>query len=197
MRIRADGIPAPQGSVKAIAIKRGGQYTGKVAVVSASPAHGGWRNEVARAAAAELKAAGLGIGDLPLFPADTPCTVEMRFYLPRPRSHFGTGRNAGQIKPQFAEAWPMVKDWDKLARTVCDALQLAGVVADDKQFVGSPGVWRIFADYCQPGADIWVERPPPGIPALSLMPGIRNHRIGRGPLVDFKTGQILMSGEEE
>jgi Holliday junction resolvase RusA-like endonuclease len=203
MHIWVSGDPAPQGSVNAFALKKGGQYTGRVGMRSASSAHASWRNDVARAAAEELKRAGLTLADLPLFGADWACSVEIRFYLPRPKSHFGTGRNAGQIKPQFATVWPMVKDFDKLTRTILDALQLAGVVADDKQFVGTPGIWRIYADYCVPGADIWVEPAPPGIPALALMPGLRrrdgfgsSNAAGRA-LVDFKTGQILVSGEGE
>jgi crossover junction endodeoxyribonuclease RusA len=206
MHIWVSGDPAPQGSVKAFAIKKGkgkdAHYTGKVGIASASPAHGSWRNEVVRAAAEELKRAGMTLADLPLFGADWPCSVEIRFYLPRPKSHYGTGRNAGQIKPQYATVWPLVKDFDKLTRTILDALQLAGVVADDKQFVGTPGIWRIYADYCQPGADIWVEPAPAGIPALSLMPGLRRKdRLepgpGRPPLVDFKTGAVLVSGESQ
>jgi Endodeoxyribonuclease RusA len=195
MHIRVSGDPAPQGSVNAFALKKGGQYTGRVGMRSASSAHAEWRNQVTIAAAKELHAAGLAMADLPLFGKESPCSVEIRFYLRRPVSHFGTGRNAQQIKPQYAEAWPMVKDFDKLTRTILDALQLAGVVADDKQFVGTPGIWRIYADYCVPGADIWVERAPPGIPALALMPGLPT--FARPPLVDFATGAVLVSGEDQ
>jgi len=199
MHIWVSGDPAPQGSVKAFAIKKGkgkdAHYTGKVGIASASPAHGSWRNDVVIAAAKELYKADLAMADLPLFGAEQPCSVELRFYLPRPKSHFGTGGNAGKVKPQFATAWPMVKDFDKLTRTILDALQLAGVVADDKQFVGSPGIWRVFADYCVPGADIWVEPAPPGIPALTLMPGLRWRAEPRPP-VDFRTGGMLVTGEE-
>src|SRR5260370_23539303 len=156
---------------------------------------GAGRNDVAPAAPKELNQAGLMLADLPLFAKDLPCSVQITFYLPRPKSHYGTGGNAGQVKSQFAAAWPMVRDFDKLTRPILDALQLAGVVADDKQFVGSPGIWRVFADYCVPGADIWVEPAPPGIPALTLMPGLRWRAEPRPP-VDFRTGGMLVTGEK-
>jgi Holliday junction resolvase RusA-like endonuclease len=59
------------------------------------------------------------------------------FYVPRPKSHFGTGRNAKILKDS-APAYPTSRnlgDWDKLARAVGDALTQAKVIADDKLVV--------------------------------------------------------------
>jgi Holliday junction resolvase RusA-like endonuclease len=56
--------------------------------------------------------------------------IELEFHMPRPGSnagnsggHYGTGRNAGIVKPQFVDAFHTSKpDLDKLERAVGDAL---------------------------------------------------------------------------
>lgn len=66
------------------------------------------------------------------------------FVLPRPKAHYGTGANAGRIKPSYEKALHTVKpDLDKLMRAIGDALtldkgDLAGLprpIADDAQIV--------------------------------------------------------------
>lgn len=53
------------------------------------------------------------------------------FTMPRPKGHFGSGRNAGVVKPS-APAFPVGKpDTDKLLRSTQDALKDAGVLLDD------------------------------------------------------------------
>lgn len=195
MHIRVNGTPAPQGSVKPYAAKKKtGEFTGKIGLRSDSPKHAVWRNAVVEAAERELhRGAGLKRGGY-LFGPGVPCVYRISFYFPRPLSHYGTGRNAGVLK-ESAPAWPMTMDIDKLQRTVLDALQLAGVVADDKQFAGTAGVWRVYADFNAPGADIWVDPAPAGIPALSagptmLMPTVQT----RSALADLKTGDLLARG---
>lgn len=63
-----------------------------------------------------------------------PLMVYVTFFTPRPKCHYGTGRNAGKLKddaPQYPTGRPDVL---KLARAVEDAL--TGVVwADDAQIV--------------------------------------------------------------
>ena len=55
--------------------------------------------------------------------------------MQRPKSHFGTGRNAGKLKPS-APKYPAVKpDVDKLSRAVHDALTIANVIDDDSRIV--------------------------------------------------------------
>ncbi|MFC3348230.1 RusA family crossover junction endodeoxyribonuclease [Streptomyces echinoruber] len=57
--------------------------------------------------------------------------LEVVFTLRRPRSHYGTGRNAGVVKPS-APQFPIGKpDTDKLLRSTQDALKDAGVLLDD------------------------------------------------------------------
>jgi Holliday junction resolvase RusA-like endonuclease len=90
-----------------------------------------WRQDVA--AAAEKATDENGVRRRYL--GDTPIVVDVAFYMPRPKGHYGTGRNAGQIKAS-APAFPTVKpDVDKLARAVLDALKTAGIYRDDAQVV--------------------------------------------------------------
>lgn len=87
---------------------------------------------------------------------DGAVTLEVWAFLPRPRVHFGTGRNAERLKPA-APRVPVTKpDFDNLAKLVADAL--AGVAFHDdagvadgivhKRYAGGPGEpvragWRI------------------------------------------------------
>ena len=41
---------------------------------------------------------------------DGPVSVTVDFYLPRPKSHYGTGRNAGALKPS-APAEHLIVAW--------------------------------------------------------------------------------------
>ena len=62
-----------------------------------------------------------------------PVGVEVTFTLPRPKGHYGTGRNAHTLKGS-ALTLPVghsTGDVDKLLRLLLDALQDAGVLPDD------------------------------------------------------------------
>jgi Holliday junction resolvase RusA-like endonuclease len=67
--------------------------------------------------------------------------VELRvtFYFPRPVGHFGTGRNAGQLRSGAPSHHTISPDLDKLVRCLGDALTKV-VWIDDKQ------VTRLFAE---------------------------------------------------
>lgn len=130
VRFTVPGLPAPQGSKRVV---RG-------RLIDAN--HAALRPYRAAVAAAAAKAVGLPLDDPDALqgaleghtPVREPVAVELRFGLPRPAGHWGTGRNAGVLKPS-APAYPAVKpDVDKLTRAVLDAL--TGVVwVDDAQVV--------------------------------------------------------------
>jgi Holliday junction resolvase RusA-like endonuclease len=63
-----------------------------------------------------------------------PVTLRAVFIFPRPKTHFGTGRNAERVK-ESAPGWKTTApDLDKLVRALGDAL--TGVVfRDDAQIV--------------------------------------------------------------
>lgn len=68
-------------------------------------------------------------------PLDGPVGADVTFTMPRPKNHYGTGRNAGRLKPWAAGLiWHTVyPDTDKLLRGLGDALSKAGVWGDDAQ----------------------------------------------------------------
>lgn len=116
------GVPQPAGSKRAF----NHATTGRVVVVDDARKSRPWKQEVAGAA---NMAAGSFRGLL-----DGPLRLELVFWMPRPKGHYGTGRNAGKVRPS-APRFPAVKpDVLKLARAVEDAL--SGIVyRDDAQIV--------------------------------------------------------------
>lgn len=64
-----------------------------------------------------------------------PLWLDVDFYFHRPKAHFGTGRNAGKLKPS-APWYPhkVVKDLDNLVKNTADALNNI-VYVDDRQIV--------------------------------------------------------------
>lgn len=59
----------------------------------------------------------------PRLPADVPLKLVVTFISERPKSHFGTGRNAGILKPSARPAPTSVPDLDNLVKLICDGLQ--------------------------------------------------------------------------
>lgn len=114
------GIPRPQGSKRYLG-------PGKV-VESGAKRLAPWRADVRAAAEQALGDDGPGV----LW--DQPVKVQLIFWLPRPKAHFGSGRNADKVKPS-APRWPAGRpDLDKLARAVLDAIT-GVVIADDSTVV--------------------------------------------------------------
>jgi Holliday junction resolvase RusA-like endonuclease len=110
------GTPGPQGSKNRNAA--GALYESSAKVKP-------WRQDVKQAAVDALA------HDEAWKPLDEQVHLEVVFTLPRPRSHYGTGRNAGVLKtsaPQHPAGKP---DLDKLLRSTQDALKDAGVLRDD------------------------------------------------------------------
>lgn len=67
-----------------------------------------------------------------------PVEVRMDFYFPRPKSHYGTGRNADVLKNSAPKSHIKKPDVDNLAKAVMDALSEKsgiGLWKDDTQVV--------------------------------------------------------------
>jgi len=111
------GDPAPQGSKR---------YLGDGRMVESSTRVASWRADIRAVAESVMKPRHEALWAVPV-------AVELDFYLSRPKSHFGTGRNAQKIK-ESAPNWPGRPDVDKLARAVLDALT-GLVIADDSTVV--------------------------------------------------------------
>lgn len=71
------------------------------------------------------------------FRAGEPLELSAQFWVKRPKGHYGTGRNAGIIKPRLVGARPTGKpDFSNLVKLAEDGLVLGGLVPDDDQIVG-------------------------------------------------------------
>ena len=109
------GVPAPQGS----------KTRTKWGVREDNPATRPWRTAVAWEATVAMQ------GRLPL---DGPLALHVDFYFPRPKSHYGSGRNAAELKAAAPLLHSVKPDCDKLLRALADSL--SGIVCrDDAQFV--------------------------------------------------------------
>ena len=142
------GTPAPAGSKRAFAIKRGGVPTGQIAVSDASPKSKPWKAEI-------RQAVGRAMEDRA--PFEGPLAVEFTFYVHRPKGHFGTGRNANYLRPSAPELPAVKPDLLKYARSVEDAMS-GCVYRDDSQITterlrkryGTPERVEIRVTYDQP-----------------------------------------------
>ena len=135
------GIPVPQGSM--VRAKWGVRHSNE----NLEP----WRDTVTAAAikAAERAEWVQALG---------PVAVSLTFYLPRPKAHYGTGGNAGQLKTSAPHHHAKKPDVDKLARAILDALTVAAVWRDDDQ-VARLHATKVFADI-RTGVVITVQELP-------------------------------------
>lgn len=85
-----------------------------------------------------------------------PVKVSIVFYFPRPKGHYRTGKHAGQLKWAAPRRHYVKPDWDKIARSTCDAITESGALGDDCEI--STGIVRkLYADGWPSGAVIVIE----------------------------------------
>ncbi len=132
------GIPAPGGSKRAFLHR----VTGKIIVKDDCKRNKDWRTTVKAFAVDHF-----------LQPFRGPVKVTVIFQMPRPKGHFGSGKNAGKVKDS-APPFPITKpDATKLWRAAEDSLK--GIAwLDDSQVVRQTVV-KIYSD--TPGAQIMIE----------------------------------------
>lgn len=137
------GTPAPQGS------KRGfvNPKNGRVIITEDSQKTKPWRQDVRAAALTAMTGRD---------PLDGPLEVTIAFAMARPGYHFGTGRNAGVLKPTAPTYVDKKPDIDKLARSTLDALTEARVFRDDAQVSALNIVKGYATDPQKPGAHITI-----------------------------------------
>ena len=82
----------------------------------------GHRYDPSAADKAEFLEAVRLLGALPPVPLDEPLAVDIEFSMPRAKSHFRTGRFAGQLKGTAPRHHCSVPDVDNLAKFVLDSL---------------------------------------------------------------------------
>lgn len=130
------GIPAPQGS----------KVRTRYGMREDNPATKPWRSAVAWEATAAMTGRPAFVG---------PVTVNVRLYFPRPKGHYGTGRNANTIKTTAPAYCATKPDLDKLVRAIGDAIT-GIVVRDDSQIVSLHALKL----YGTPSAVVYVEELP-------------------------------------
>ena len=140
------GTPGPQGSKTRNA--HGAMYESSAKVKP-------WREAVKTAALDALH------HDDAWAALDGAVWLDVQFSLRRPKHHYGTGRNAGRLKPS-APPYPTGKpDLDKFVRSTQDALKDAGMLADDSVVasLSASKVFVLWGDALRtPGAVIKVWR---------------------------------------
>ncbi len=88
------------------------------------------------------------------FPLDRPLLVVMAFSFIRPKSHYGTGKNAGKVKDNAPEYVITTPDLDKLVRAVNDGITDAGMWVDDS-YVSIMQVSKRYAE--QAGVTVMID----------------------------------------
>ena len=113
------GLPAPQGSKRHVG--------NGVMVESGAAKLLPWRQDVKFAAVAALTA------NPEWDPATRAVAMHVVFTLPRPRSHYRTGKYAALLRDDAPALHATKPDLDKLLRSTGDALTTAGAYADDSR----------------------------------------------------------------
>ena len=73
----------------------------------------------------------------PSEPLSGPLRLDLIIIVPRPKGHFGSGKNADKLKPSSPVYWHLSKggqhggDLDNYAKAVADSLTDAAIIADD------------------------------------------------------------------
>ena len=136
------GLPQPGGSKKGFYNPK----TGRVVVVEDAKKNKPWREDVK----------GFALDAYSGLPLACPLSLEVMFYLPRPKRHFGSGRNADRLKPS-APPYPTVKpDCTKLLRALEDAL--TGVLYQDDVLIVSQVVGKRYAEDGRIGASVTLRK---------------------------------------
>jgi len=122
-------IPRPQKRARSRAVKAGnGEYYAQVYKCSKQKRE----EDNFRALLYEHKPPSITTGPVYLF---------FIAYLPRPKNHYGTGRNAGQVKASSPEYHTSKPDLDNLTKHLKDCM--TGIFyQDDKQIVKTQAVKR-------------------------------------------------------
>ena len=132
------GTPRPGGSKISMRHK----HTGKIITKEAGKYTAAWRDRVVAFACHAYK------GD----PLTGPLELSIVFRMPRPKDHYGTGRNAKRLKPSAPKHHIVKPARTQLLRSTEDALK--GVIwKDDNQIVNGT-IAKTYADDQVPGGMI-------------------------------------------
>ena len=109
------GVPVPKGSAKAFVVK------GRAIVTQDNGAkQKPWASSISYTAMQAMRFEK---------PVSGPVSISLTFYMPRPKGHYGSGKNSALVKDSAPQNHVSKPDLDKLIRCVKDAL--TGVVWND------------------------------------------------------------------
>lgn len=145
--IIALGVPAPGGSKSAYPFHKKDGTLGVRVTDAAGKRNKTWRKTVALAGAQVMADNGL------TEPFTGPLFVTMNFFMPRPKSHYGTGRNKDRLKASAPEHHTVKPDLTKLIRSTEDAL--TGIVWHDDSQIVEQVCTKVYGP--DPGCSITVE----------------------------------------
>ena len=143
---RAHGVPKPQRRPQAWYNPK----TGRAAVYNLKNAED-WKGCVALAAEPAIRASIAA-------PLTGPLLVVMTFWFPRPKNHYGTGKNAKTLKAS-APRFPSSKgkeDIDNVFKPVADVLTVLRAWEDDGQIVSAIIQKHFATDEERPGCNVEV-----------------------------------------
>lgn len=138
LHVHIPGVPRPQGSKR---------HVGHGVMVESSKHLRPWRADAVAAIQAAMAEQGWDT-------SAAAVDVTVTWHFPRPKSHYGTGRNAATVKPSAPELHAVKPDADKLLRALLDALTEAGAVRDDARI--ATGTWTKAYD-AQPATRVVVR----------------------------------------
>lgn len=132
------GEPAAQGS------KRGFVRGGKIVMVEQLAKSRPWRDSVRAAAVDAMDGATNGRLAFKGALITGPVRVTAIFTFTRPKSHYRTGKHAGELRPNAPRHVTRSPDLDKLLRNLGDAL--SGVVIRDDSQIASWHATKVYGD---------------------------------------------------
>ena len=88
------------------------------------------------------------------FPRDVPLAMSVFFRFPRPKGHFGTGRNADKLKPSAPKHHIVKPDCDNLLKLIKDGLSKSAW-HDDNQICRYDRVEKTYVER-KPGTSIVI-----------------------------------------
>ena len=134
-----EGDPKPQPRLRAFSIN------GTARVYDPHTAEG-WKSAIADAARPHC----------PPEPWRGAVGVMLLFNFKRPKSHYRTGKRAGELREDVPDWHTKKPDGDNLVKAVLDAMTLLGFWVDDSQ-VCSLEVDKVYMDVAGPGVSVRVS----------------------------------------
>jgi Holliday junction resolvase RusA-like endonuclease len=127
LTVNIEGLPVPQGSLVSNGHGRGLRHSNEIKLKP-------WRYTVVQA---------INSNRPKDWDPSLPLSITATFRFERPQSHFGTGKNRGNLKPSAPIHHHVKPDLDKLTRAIGDAIEASGLVRGDQQIAS----WNIAKRY--------------------------------------------------